>query len=92
MSLKTYPWHDSSWITDCIHCSIRNNVLDEAARQRQDADKEIMISIDGRWSHRRQALEGTVTCFDAHTKEILELQHIGKQPSYIAARNDGVSA
>ena len=56
-------------------CSVRNQILDGASKARHGS--EVTISIDGRWSSRRQALEGTVTCFDAEAKEIIDIQHIG---------------
>ena len=50
-------------------------MLGEACKRRDGT--EVKIAVDGRWSSRRQALEGTVTCFDAEAKEILDVQHIG---------------
>lgn len=58
-------------------CSVRNQLLDEACKRRHGAP--VRISVDGRWSSRRQAMEGTVTCFDADTKEIIDTQHIGER-------------
>lgn len=64
----------------CLRFTIsrkRNALLDEAANQRKNGEG-VHISVDGRWSSRRQAMEGTVTCFDNKTKEIIDVQHVGK--------------
>lgn len=57
---------------------IRNQILDDACEVRKGT--EVSISIDGRWSSRRQAMEGTITCFDAETKQIIDVQHISEFP------------
>lgn len=53
-------------------------MLDEVCETRQGT--KVKISIDGRWASRRQAMEGTVTCFDAEAKQIIDVQHISKHP------------
>lgn len=57
--------------------SIRNSMLDDICAAYQASPQPLTISLDGRWSSRRQAMEGTVTCFDAMTGKVIELQHIG---------------
>lgn len=61
-----------------FHDSVRNSILDSACLERQQSGANVIISVDGRWSSRRQAMEGTVTCFDARTREILDVQHVGE--------------
>ena len=53
----------------------RNVLFDE--RIRRATGRKVRISVDGRWSSPKQALEGTVTCFDADSQEILDVQHVG---------------
>ena len=62
----------------CVSCRVRNLILDLASIKRQQSNANVTITVDGRWSSRRQAMEGTVPCFDAHTREILDVQHIGE--------------
>lgn len=57
----------------------RNNHLDTFLEEQRG--NAIKISVDARWGTKRNALEGTVTCFlhpaDGSRKEIIEVQHIG---------------
>ena len=48
-----------------LNSSARNSILDDRCEHRRGTP--VKISIDGRWTSRRQAMEGTVTCFDADT-------------------------
>lgn len=58
---------------------MRNNLLDETCRRRHESGEDMVISVDGRWSSRRQAMEGTVTCFEVGTNDIIDVQHIGNR-------------
>lgn len=53
----------------------RNALMDEQILSVKE--RAVRISLDGRWSSTRQALEGTVTCYDVDSRRILEVQHIG---------------
>ena len=59
----------------------RNRLLD--TRIQEAVGRDVCISIDGRWGSPRQALEGTITCFDSAYEHVLDVQHIGKQMSEI---------
>lgn len=57
---------------------LRNSVL--KAQLKELRGQSVQISIDGRWSHRRQAMAGTVTAFWFPTEggpKVLDLQHCG---------------
>src|SRR4051794_21205202 len=59
---------------------LRNSLLDQRCReistsQSQGSMPPIRISIDGRWSSRRNAMEGTVTCFNSSNNQIIGVQH-----------------
>ena len=54
----------------------RNDLLDE--RTASLKGREITIQLDGTWSHRRNAPEATVLCFDADTDVLIDLQHLVK--------------
>ena len=54
----------------------RNSLLDE--RTARLKGRIITIQLDGTWSHRRNAPEATVLCFDADTDELIDLQHLVK--------------
>ena len=58
----------------------RNALLDLRTRQlhRKRGKWRLIIQVDGTWSHKRNAYEATVLCFDADTNELIELQHLVK--------------
>lgn len=56
----------------------RNKLLDARIAALAQSGVEVRISIDCRWSHRRNAMAGTVSCFNLKSSKLLDLQHVGK--------------
>ena len=56
----------------------RNKLLDARIAALAQSQAEVQISIDCRWSHRRNAMAGTVSCFDLKRGQLLDVQHVGK--------------